>query len=112
MIDRSFHTTSDQEFTTMHDPIAARADAIHDALIDMERDASAEELFPLGYLIPQIPLVVDQLDYDPSEVTSDDFDAVFHEWLDGAFAQDGMSDADQSAVRALFNQACAKAPAP
>lgn len=93
----------------MHDPIAARANAIHDALITMEREASAEDLFPLGYLIPQIPLVVDQLDYSPEEVEGEEFDSVFHEWLNNTFAQDGMSDADQTAVRQLFNQACERA---
>lgn len=96
----------------MHDPIAARADAIHDALLAMERNAETDDLFPLGYLIPQIPLVVDQLDYDPTNVEGEDFDAVFHQWLDGTLAEDGMSDADQLAVRQFFNQACRQASTP
>ncbi|WP_155829137.1 hypothetical protein [Halomonas huangheensis] len=95
----------------MSDPIAARADAIHEALLSMEQEAGADDLFPLGYLIPQIPLVFDQLDYDPMDVDGEEFDAVFHQWLDNTFAQDGMSDADQQAVRQLFNLACLQAQA-
>jgi len=96
----------------MSDPIVERADAVNNALLTMEREATADDLFPLGYLIPQIPLLVDQLDYDPVDVSAADFDAVFHEWLEGCFAQDGMSDADQNAVRTLFDQACHQAGTP
>lgn len=96
----------------MSDPIAARADAIHEALLSMEREAGADDLFPLGYLIPQVLLVVDQLDYDPMDVDGKEFDAVFHDWLDDTFAQDGMSETDQTAVRQFFNQACQQASTP
>lgn len=95
----------------MSDPLARRADAIHHALLAMERQASDEQLFPLGYLIPQIPLVMEMVEYDPEEVLAEDFDAIFQEWLEGTFGQDAMSAQDQDEIRRLLAQACAQADA-
>lgn len=95
----------------MSDPLARRADAIHQALLGMERQAGDDQLFALGYLIPQVPLVMEMVEYDPHQVVAEDFDAIFLEWLDGTFAQDSMSQADQDDIRQLWEQACTRADA-
>ncbi|GHC27255.1 YfcL family protein [Aidingimonas halophila] len=89
----------------MPDPLARRADAIHQTLIVMEQDAEADDLFALGYLIPQVPLVMEMVEYDPENVVPEDFDDVFLEWLNNAFADDAMSQHDQDHIRQLWDQA-------
>lgn len=89
----------------MSDPFLERGEQIKKALLAMERDARDEDLFSLGYLIPQIELVLEMADYDPDQVEAEDFDATYEQWLGQAFNQDGMSDDDQAQTEGLWLQA-------
>ncbi|SHE90019.1 YfcL protein [Modicisalibacter ilicicola DSM 19980] len=89
----------------MPDPFAQRAETLHRTLLDMERDAAEEDLFAIGYMIPQIGLVLEMAEYDPSEVEAEDFDATYWQWLESTFAEDGMSDEDRSRIEQLWEGA-------
>ncbi|WP_161598988.1 YfcL family protein [Aidingimonas lacisalsi] len=93
----------------MPDPLARRADAIHQALVVMEQQADDDDLFALGYLIPQVPLVMEMVEYDPENVLAEDFDDVFLEWLNDAFTNDAMSQDDQHHIRRLWDRAVQEA---
>lgn len=91
----------------MTDLFAQRAQAVQETLLAMEQNAEEDELFALGYMIPQIGLVQEMADYDPAEVDAEDFDATYWEWLEGTFAQDGMSEGDREQIAALWRRATA-----
>lgn len=89
----------------MSDPFANRADALHRKRLVMERDADEDDLFALGDMIPPIELVQEMAEHTPSEVSADDFDATCRQWLETAFAEDGMSDEDRSRIDELWRRA-------
>ncbi|GHB09686.1 YfcL family protein [Salinicola rhizosphaerae] len=93
----------------MTDLFAQRAQAVQETLLTMEQNAEEDELFALGYMIPQIGLVQEMADYDPAEVDAEDFDATYWEWLEGTFAQDSMSEGDREQIAALWRRATAAA---
>lgn len=95
----------------MSDPFAARADAVQHTLLSMEREAIPSDLFALGYMIPQIGLVLEMAEYDPHDVTADDFDHTYWEWLEIAFGQDGMNDNDRQRIQELWHSALERADA-
>ncbi|MFD2189890.1 YfcL family protein [Pistricoccus aurantiacus] len=95
----------------MTDPLADRAAAIHEALRHMENHADEDQLFALGYLIPQVPLVMEMAEYEPENVEPEDFDALFAEWLEGTFAEDAMSPQDRGQILMLWLEACQLADA-
>ncbi|KFF50035.1 hypothetical protein GY26_04525 [Gammaproteobacteria bacterium MFB021] len=94
----------------MSDPFAQRAQAVQRTLLEMEENAAENDLFALGYMIPQIGLVQEMADYDPAEVVAEDFDATYWQWLESTFAQDGMSDADRAQIAALWQRATDQTP--
>ncbi|MCM5703416.1 hypothetical protein [Larsenimonas salina] len=89
----------------MPDLFLKRGEAIKARLLEMESQASEEDLFELGYLIPQVELVLEMADYDPADVTADDFDATYEHWLSMAFDQDAMNDADRDRIHTLWEDA-------
>ena len=89
----------------MPDPFAKRAENLHHVLLDMERDADEADLFAIGYMIPQIGLVLEMAEYQPSEVEAEDFDATYWRWLESTFAEDGMNDEDRARVQQLWEHA-------
>ncbi|WP_110687397.1 YfcL family protein [Salinicola aestuarinus] len=89
----------------MSDPFAQRATAVQRTLLAMEEKADDDQLFALGYMIPQIGLVQEMADYDPQAVVAEDFDATYWEWLEGTFTQDNMSDADREQIASLWRTA-------
>lgn len=89
----------------MSDALAARGEAIHKALLTMESECAENDLFPLGYMIPQVELVLENADYDPEDVVAEDFDATFEEWMQHAFAQDSMSVDDRERIAELWAEA-------
>ncbi|ANF58026.1 hypothetical protein [Halotalea alkalilenta] len=89
----------------MPDPFALRGDQIKNVLLGMEREAEESDLFSLGYMIPQVELVLEMADYDPEGVNAEDFDASYWQWLEHTFAQDAMSDGDQEQIASLWRQA-------
>lgn len=87
----------------MQDAFAARGVQIQQRLLDREQTASDTELFPLGYMIPQIELVLERAEYDTADVTAEDFDATYWGFLENAFIEDGMSADDRAAVERLWH---------
>lgn len=87
----------------MQDAFAARGDQIQQRLLDREQTASDTDLFPLGYMIPQIELVLERADYKANEVTAEDFDVTYWGFLEQAFVEDGMSIEDKTAIERLWH---------
>lgn len=78
-----------------------RAQQLHLTLSEMEQTAPAEQLFALGYLIPQIELVAEHAD-----VADDaDFDQVFETWLSQVFNEDDLSQEDRDEIHSVWHQA-------
>lgn len=92
----------------MSDPFAQRADAVQRALLTMEENARDDQLFALGYMIPQIGLVQEMADYDPAAVVAEDFDATYWEWLQDTFAQDNMGEEDRAQIASLWQAALSR----
>ncbi|WP_251978037.1 YfcL family protein [Salinicola avicenniae] len=92
----------------MSDPFAQRARSVQETLLAMEANADDQDLFALGYMIPQIGLVQEMAEYDPADVTPEDFDATYWQWLESTFAQDNMSEADRDQIAALWQTAVAR----
>lgn len=91
----------------MSDPFILRGETIRQRLLDRERTATEQELFPLGYLIPQIELVLERAEYDPQAVTADAFDATSWYLIECSMGEDGMAVDDINAITALWQSACA-----
>ncbi|MGC3875141.1 hypothetical protein ACPF7Z_17970 [Halomonas sp. GXIMD04776] len=89
----------------MSDPFADRAQALHRTLLVMENDAAEDDLFAVGYMIPQIGLVLEMADYDANAVDAEDFDVTYWQWLESTFAEDGMSEYDRTRIAQLWAQA-------
>ncbi|WP_025732999.1 hypothetical protein [Carnimonas nigrificans] len=89
----------------MADPFVERGEQIKQALLSMERSAQEQDLFSLGYMIPQIELVLEMADYDIEHVTAEDFDDTYWEWLQHVFLQDGMSEQDCELTTRLWQEA-------
>ncbi|ODC03810.1 hypothetical protein BFW38_09915 [Terasakiispira papahanaumokuakeensis] len=78
-----------------------RAQQLHFTLSEMEQTAPAEQLFALGYLIPQIELVAEHADI-PDDA---DFDQVFETWLSQVFNEDDLSQEDRDEIHSVWHQA-------
>ncbi|RKR06135.1 YfcL protein [Kushneria sinocarnis] len=89
----------------MQDPFVARAYQLKSTLLAMEQEAGDEDLFSIGYMIPQLELVLEMAEYDPAEVSAEEFDHTYQDWLEMAFDQDGMEDPDRYRIRELWHQA-------
>lgn len=92
----------------MQDPFLARAEKIRKTLLAMESEAPDEDLFALGYMIPQVELVQEMAEYDPSQVNAEDFDITYGQWLERTFAEDGMSPDDRARIEELWHSAAAR----
>lgn len=90
----------------MSDPFSQRGEQLRQRLLDRERTAADHELFPLGYLIPQVELVLDRAEYDPAAVSASDFDSVCWQLIEQSIGEDGMSVDDITALRQLWQAAC------
>lgn len=84
----------------------ARAEQLSEILKVMEQDAPSEQLFALGYIIPQLTLVAE---YDEAQ---ENFDQSFSQWLDKVFQEDQLSEEDQLEITTLWQQAIAIADTP
>ncbi|MFC0268456.1 YfcL family protein [Kushneria aurantia] len=89
----------------MQDPFQQRAERIRTTLLAMEGEAPDDDLFALGYMIPQVELVLEMAEYDPQQVDADTFDATYRDWLEHTFSEDGMSCEDRQRIEALWQQA-------
>ena len=92
----------------MPDPFLKRAEDIKKTLLAMESEAPDEDLFALGYMIPQIELVQEMAQYDASEVTADDFDATYRQWLESTFMEDAMESDDRQRIEELWQHAISR----
>lgn len=92
----------------MQDPFLARAENIKKTLLAMESEAPDEDLFALGYMIPQVELVQEMAEYDPAQVSAEDFDVTYAQWLESTFLEDGMSPDDRARIEELRQSAVAK----
>lgn len=92
----------------MPDPFLKRAEAIKKTLLAMESEAPDEDLFALGYMIPQIELVQEMAQYEPSEVTAEDFDVTYRQWLETTFMEDGMESDDRQRIDELWQSAISR----
>ncbi len=81
------------------DSFSARADQLSDTLRQMEQSAGDDQLFALGYLIPQLTLVAEYVEPE------DNFDACFTRWLHQVFDDDQMVEEDRQQILALWQQA-------
>lgn len=93
----------------MSDPFNTRGERIKASLLQMERQGHEDNLFALGYMIPQIEIVLDHAEYDPHTVHAEDFDETYREWLQHSFAQDSMGVDDREQVTQLLDKAIAQA---
>jgi len=82
-----------------------RADQLAVVLKQMEIQAKEEQLFALGYLIPQLTLVAEYVEPET------DFDACFERWLSQVFTDDKMSNTDQQEILQLWQDAKQQATA-
>lgn len=89
----------------MPDPFLKRAEDIKKTLLAMESEAPEEDLFALGYMIPQIELVQEMAQYDPEDVTSEDFDTTYRQWLESTFMEDAMESDDRQRIEELWQSA-------
>ncbi|OHV11981.1 YfcL family protein [Kushneria phosphatilytica] len=92
----------------MQDPFVARAYELKSTLLTMEQEAGDEDLFSIGYMIPQLELVLEMAEYDPDNVETEDFDQTYQDWLEVAFDQDGMDQSDRHRTRQLWQQALSR----
>ncbi|ART64482.1 YfcL family protein [Kushneria marisflavi] len=92
----------------MPDPFLKRAEAIKKTLLAMESEAPDEDLFALGYMIPQIELVQEMAQYEPLEVTAEDFDVTYRQWLETTFMEDGMESDDRQRIDELWQSAISR----
>ena len=92
----------------MPDPFLKRAEDIKKTLLAMESEAPDEDLFALGYMIPQIELVQEMAQYDASEVTAEDFDATYRQWLESTFMADAMESDDRQRIEELWQHAISR----
>lgn len=92
----------------MQDPFLERAENIKQTLLVMESEAPDEDLFALGYMIPQVELVQEMAEYDPARVSAEDFDATYGQWLESTFAEDGMSPDDRARIEELWHSAATR----
>ncbi|MGJ8524533.1 hypothetical protein LMG33818_000241 [Halomonadaceae bacterium LMG 33818] len=93
----------------MSDPFNTRGEHIKASLLQQESQGHEDDLFALGYMIPQIEIVLDHAEYDPHNVHAEDFDETYREWLQHSFAQDSMSVDDREQVIRLLDEAIAQA---
>lgn len=91
----------------MSDPFIVRGEALRQRLLDRERNADEHELFPLGYLIPQVELVLERAEYDPVTISADAFDATCWQLIECSIGEDGMSVNDIADITALWESVCA-----
>ena len=91
----------------MRDPFLERGEQLRQYLLKRECSAAEHELFPLGYLIPQLELVLDRAEYDPATVSAHDFDAVCWQLVLNSSGEDGMSASDVASLQRLWQAACA-----
>ncbi len=92
----------------MPDPFLKRAEAIKKTLLLMETEAADEDLFALGYMIPQIELVQEMAQYEPDDVTAEDFDVTYRQWLESTFMEDGMEGDDRQRIEELWQSAASR----
>ncbi|WP_438767286.1 hypothetical protein [Kushneria sp. TE3] len=92
----------------MPDPFSRRAESIKKTLLAMESEAPDEDLFALGYMIPQIELVQEMAQYDPETVTAEDFDATYRQWLESTFMEDAMESDDRQRIEQLWHSATSR----
>lgn len=85
------------------DAFSERADRLSHILRDMEQTAADDELFALGYLIPQLTLVAEYVEPQPH------FDQCFTRWLEQVFSDDKLSPQDQAQIMTLWQSAIEKA---
>lgn len=90
----------------MSDPFITRGETLRQRLLDREHNADDHELFPLGYLIPQVELVLDRAEYDPTTISTEAFDATCWQLIECSIGEDGMSVDDISAISALWQSVC------
>ncbi|WP_048306608.1 YfcL family protein [Halomonas sp. PR-M31] len=95
----------------MSDPFVGRAQKLQRTLLAMEDNAAEDDLFALGYMIPQIGLVLEMADYDASTVEAEDFDATYWQWLESTFREDSMSEDDRLRIAQLWEHARAESDA-
>lgn len=81
------------------DSFRARADQLSDTLRQMEQNAGDDQLFALGYIIPQLTLVAEYVEPE------DNFDACFTRWLHQVFDDDQMAAEDRQQILVLWQQA-------
>ncbi|WP_414499333.1 hypothetical protein [Zymobacter sp. IVIA_12111.31 C1] len=91
----------------MSDPFIARGETLRQRLLNRELNADDHELFPLGYLIPQVELVLDRAEYDPATITAEAFDATCWQLIECSIGEDAMSVDDINAITALWTSICA-----
>lgn len=89
----------------MQDPFLERAESIKKTLLTMESEAPDEDLFALGYMIPQVELVIEMAQYEAQEVTGEDFDVTYWQWLENTFAEDSMNADDKQHIERLWQTA-------
>ncbi|REC96287.1 YfcL family protein [Kushneria indalinina] len=92
----------------MSDPFLNRAENIKKTLLAMESEAPDNDLFALGYMIPQIELVQEMAQYDPEDVTGEDFDATYRQWLESTFMEDAMASDDRQRIEELWQSAMSR----
>ena len=90
----------------MSDPFIIRGETIRQRLLDREHTAAEHELFPLGYLIPQVELVLERAEYDPQTITAEAFDATGWQLIERSMGEDGMAINDINAITTLWHLAC------
>lgn len=86
----------------MSDPFITRGEILRQRLLDREQGADDHELFPLGYLIPQVELVLDRAEYDPAAITAEAFDATCWQLIECSIGEDAMGADDIAAITALW----------
>lgn len=85
------------------DSFIERADKLSHILREMEQFAAEDDLFALGYLIPQLTLVAEYVEPESN------FDQCFTRWLEQVFADDKLSLNDQQQIMTLWQTAIERA---
>lgn len=75
-----------------------RADQLAGILRQIEQQAEEEQLFALGYIIPQLTLVAEYVEPE------DNFDTCFTRWLHQVFADDRINEQDRQEILQLWQQ--------
>lgn len=91
----------------MSDPFIARGEALRQRLLDRECSADERELFPLGYLIPHVELVLERAEYDPTSISANAFDATCWQLVECSIGEDGIRSNDIADITALWESVCA-----